>query len=302
MKNKNKRNIIIIVSISLLILLLLLALILGFNKRNNKEKDNYEDIIIKSAEAYFTDNYDQEETSINVLLVNKYIKEAYGYDTCTIIQNKDGNINLTKEVDCEKSNLFSVNPVIIINGKDTNGFKIDFNDWQQNNVNLSFDIKSGGSNNLKQEDIVKYTWLDLDGNVLGENKDILINNLEGVIDIRLNIQFKTFDFNKIFQLKVDNTAPLLVSSSMDNNFPIAYYVDNLAFNSVLYFASEKEVKEFDKTKFCIIQDEYESGKTYFIYSYANDFAGNESEISYLGKITIAPNNVVNGGSGTKKDK
>lgn len=301
--NKNKKKLIVFIIITFCIIIIssfLIYYFLFFKKNKLENEDSSEKIVLKGAEQYFIDNMDTYEVSIDALIKNKYLSNQYGYDNCNLITKKQDLIEITNIIDCEKSLEYTKYPVVLINGYDIDGYKVNINDWNKDNIKIVYEFKNNEESFYKEDDIINMTWFDLDGNILSESNELFANNINGITKVRLSLMFKDYNYNKTFTLKIDKKAPILKKTLVNNNFPYAYYEDDFAFNSVLYFESKKELKEFDKTKFCTIEKEYECGVMYYIYSYANDLAGNESEISFLGKYSYDCNsNVVTGGNKKK---
>ncbi|MEG0977568.1 MAG: hypothetical protein RSF02_03345 [Bacilli bacterium] len=279
----------LIIVIVLIILIVLFITFLTFYVRRNKEikNVNQELTLLDASKKYFFDN-DVFETSLETLFVNNYIDNYYEYNKCTIIKKEE--LKITDNIDCEKSANYSIYPVILVNAFNVDGNTVDLLEWHKNDVVIKFDFLETEHSKYKESDIKKVSWMDLDGNVLSNERDFYVKGVNGVTDIRLSIEFENLYYNKIFNIKIDDKAPILLNSSIINNYPFAFYEDDFLFDKVFYFASKYEINKFDKSMFSIKQINYNCGEDYFIYSYAKDLAGNESEISYLGKVSYVCNN------------
>lgn len=272
MKTKNK----IYVVCGAIIVGVIIGLVIYKNidhkpSENNKEKTE----LSKYFQDYYNDTL-ETEVSIEALLENGYITNT-NENICDIYVIDNDKIS-KKETDCDKSKELAKRPIIELITSDN--FKL--NEWNKNGGTIKVKLKNGGNSYYKEKDINSVEWYSIDGSVNSVNNELEITgNMNTTLNVMIN--FDDVSYVKETKVMVDVEAPIYKSSNLKDSFLVTYE-DNYFLNKKYYYFSENNDAP-NKSDFKDRIEDLACDKTYNVWSYATDMAGNESEIQYLGNYT-----------------
>lgn len=272
MKTKNK----IYVVCGAIIVGVIIGLVIYKNidhkpSENNKEKTE----LSKYFQDYYNDTL-ETEVSVEALLENGYITNT-NENRCNIYVIDNDKIN-KKETDCDKSKKLAKRPIIELITSDN--FKL--NEWNKNGGTIKVKLKNGGNSYYKEKDINSVEWYSIDGSINSVNNEIEItDNMNTTLNVMIN--FDDVSYVKETKVMVDVDAPIYKSSNLKDSFLVTYE-DNYFLNKKYYYFSENNEAP-NKSDFKDRLEDLACDKTYNVWSYATDMAGNESEIQYLGNYT-----------------
>lgn len=272
MKTKNK----IIVVCGAIIVGVIIGLVIYKNidhkpSENNKEKTE----LSKYFQDYYNDTL-ETEVSIEALLENGYISNT-NENICDIYVIDNDKIN-KKETDCDKSKELAKRPIIELITSDN--FKL--NEWNKNGGTIKVKLKNDGNSYYKEKDINSVEWYSIDGSVNSVSNELEItDNINTTLNVMIN--FDDVSYVKETKVMVDVEAPIYKSSNLKDSVLVTYE-DNYFLNKKYYYFSENNEAP-NKSDFKDRIDDLACDKTYNVWSYATDMAGNESEIQYLGNYT-----------------
>lgn len=226
-------------------------------------------------QAYYNDTL-ETEVSVEALLENGYISNT-NENRCNIYVIDNDKIN-KKETDCDKSKELAKRPIIEL--ITSNNFKL--NEWNKNGGTIKVKLKNGGNSYYKEKNINSVEWYSIDGSINSVNNEIEItDNMNTTLNVMIN--FDDVSYVKETKVMVDVEAPIYKSSNLKDSFLVTYE-DNYFLNKKYYYFSENNEAP-NKSDFKDRIDDLACDKTYNVWSYATDMAGNESEIQYLGNYT-----------------
>lgn len=226
-------------------------------------------------QAYYNDTL-ETEVSVEALLENGYITNT-NENICDIYVIDNDKIN-KKETDCDKSKKLAKRPIIEL--ITSNNFKL--NEWNKNGGTIKVKLKNGGNSYYKEKDINSVEWYSIDGSINSVNNEIEItDNMNTTLNVMIN--FDDVSYVKETKVMVDVDAPIYKSSNLKDSFLVTYE-DNYFLNKKYYYFSENNEAP-NKSDFKDRIEDLACDKTYNVWSYATDMAGNESEIQYLGNYT-----------------
>ena len=226
-------------------------------------------------QTYYNDTL-ETEVSVEALLENGYITNT-NENICDIYVIDNDKIN-KKETDCDKSKKLAKRPIIEL--ITSNNFKL--NEWNKNGGTIKVKLKNGGNSYYKEKDINSVEWYSIDGSINSVNNEIEItDNMNTTLNVMIN--FDDVSYVKETKVMVDVEAPIYKSSNLKDSF-LVIYEDNYFLNKKYYYFSENNEAP-NKSDFKDRIDDLACDKTYNVWSYATDMAGNESEIQYLGNYT-----------------
>lgn len=226
-------------------------------------------------QAYYNDTL-ENEVSVEALLENGYISNT-NENICDIYVIDNDKIN-KKETDCDKSKKLAKRPIIEL--ITSNNFKL--NEWNKNGGTIKVKLKNGGNSYYKEKDINSVEWYSIDGSINSVNNEIEItDNMNTTLNVMVN--FEDVSYVKETKVMVDVDAPIYKSSNLKDSFLVTFE-DNYFLNKKYYYFSENNEAP-NKSDFKDRIDDLACDKTYNVWSYATDMAGNESEIQYLGNYT-----------------
>lgn len=226
-------------------------------------------------QAYYNDTL-ENEVSVEALLENGYISNT-NENRCNIYVIDNDKIN-KKETDCDKSKELAKRPIIEL--ITSNNFKL--NEWNKNGGTIKVKLKNGGNSYYKEKNINSVEWYSIDGSINSVNNEIEItDNMNTTLNVMIN--FEDVSYVKETKVMVDVEAPIYKSSNLKDSFLVTYE-DNYFLNKKYYYFSENNEAP-NKSDFKDRIDDLACDKTYNVWSYATDMAGNESEIQYLGNYT-----------------
>lgn len=226
-------------------------------------------------QAYYNDTL-ETEVSVEALLENGYITNT-NENICDIYVIDNDKIN-KKETDCDKSKKLAKRPIIEL--ITSNNFKL--NEWNKNGGTIKVKLKNGGNSYYKEKDINSVEWYSIDGSINSVNNEIEItDNMNTTLNVMIN--FDDVSYVKETKVMVDVEAPIYKSSNLKDSFLVTFE-DNYFLNKKYYYFSENNEAP-NKSDFKDKIDDLACDKTYNVWSYATDMAGNESEIQYLGNYT-----------------
>lgn len=229
----------------------------------------------KYIQAYYNDTL-ENEVSVEALLENGYISNT-NENRCDIYVIDNDKIN-KKETDCDKSKELAKRPIIEL--ITSNNFKL--NEWNKNGGTIKVKLKNGGNSYYKEKNINSVEWYSIDGSINSVNNEIEItDNMNTTLNVMIN--FEDVSYVKETKVMVDVEAPIYKSSNLKDSFLVTYE-DNYFLNKKYYYFSENNEAP-NKSDFKDRIDDLACDKTYNVWSYATDMAGNESEIQYLGNYT-----------------
>lgn len=226
-------------------------------------------------QAYYNDTL-ENEVSVEALLENGYISNT-NENRCNIYVIDNDKIN-KKETDCDKSKELAKRPIIEL--ITSNNFKL--NEWNKNGGTIKVKLKNGGNSYYKEKNINSVEWYSIDGSINSVNNELEItDNMNTTLNVMIN--FDDVSYVKETKVMVDVDAPIYKSSNLKDSFLVTYE-DNFFLNKKYYYFSEKNEAP-NKSDFKDRIEDLACDKTYNVWSYATDMAGNESEIQYLGNYT-----------------
>ena len=226
-------------------------------------------------QAYYNDTL-ENEVSVEALLENGYISNT-NENRCNIYVIDNDKIN-KKETDCDKSKKLAKRPIIEL--ITSNNFKL--NEWNKNGGNIKVKLKNGGNSYYKEKNINSVEWYSIDGSINSVNNELEItDNMNTTLNVMIN--FDDVSYVKETKVMVDVDAPIYKSSNLKDSFLVTYE-DNFFLNKKYYYFSENNEAP-NKSDFKDRIEDLACDKTYNVWSYATDMAGNESEIQYLGNYT-----------------
>lgn len=272
MKTKNK----IYVVCGAIIVGVIIGLVIYKNidhkpSENNKEKTE----LSKYFQDYYNDTL-ETEVSVESLIENGYITNT-NENICDIYVIDNDKIN-KKETDCDKSKKLAKRPIIELITSDN--FKL--NEWNKNGGTIKVKLKNGGNSYYKEKDINSVEWYSIDGSINSVNNELEItDNMNTTLNVMIN--FDDVSYVKETKVMVDVDAPIYKSSNLKDSFLVTYE-DNYFLNKKYYYFSENNEAP-NKSDFKDRLEDLACDKTYNVWSYATDMAGNESEIQYLGNYT-----------------
>ena len=238
---------------------------------NNKEKTE----LSKYFQDYYNDTL-ETEVSIEALLENGYITNT-NENICDIYVIDNDKIS-KKETDCDKSKELAKRPIIELITSDN--FKL--NEWNKNGGTIKVKLKNGGNSYYKEKDINSVEWYSIDGSINSVNNELEItDNINTTLNVMIN--FDDVSYVKETKVMVDVEAPIYKSSNLKDSFLVTFE-DNYFLNKKYYYFSENNEAP-NKSDFKDRIEDLACDKTYNVWSYATDMAGNESEIQYLGNYT-----------------
>lgn len=226
-------------------------------------------------QAYYNDTL-ENEVSVEALLENGYISNT-NENRCDIYVIDNDKIN-KKETDCDKSKELAKRPIIEL--ITSNNFKL--NEWNKNGGTIKVKLKNGGNSYYKEKNINSVEWYSIDGSINSVNNELEItDNMNTTLNVMIN--FDDVSYVKETKVMVDVEAPIYKSSNLKDSFLVTYE-DNFFLNKKYYYFSENNEAP-NKSDFKDRIEDLACDKTYNVWSYATDMAGNESEIQYLGNYT-----------------
>lgn len=226
-------------------------------------------------QAYYNDTL-ETEVSVESLIENGYITNT-NENICDIYVIDNDKIN-KKETDCDKSKKLAKRPIIEL--ITSNNFKL--NEWNKNGATIKVKLKNGGNSYYKEKDINSVEWYSIDGSINSVNNELEItDNMNTTLNVMIN--FDDVSYVKETKVMVDVEAPIYKSSNLKDSFLVTYE-DNYFLNKKYYYFSENNEAP-NKSDFKDRIEDLACDKTYNVWSYATDTAGNESEIQYLGNYT-----------------
>lgn len=226
-------------------------------------------------QAYYNDTL-ENEVSVEALLENGYISNT-NENICDIYVIDNDKIN-KKETDCDKSKKLAKRPIIELITSNT--FKL--NEWNKNGGTIKVKLKNGGNSYYKEKDINSVEWYSIDGSINSVNNELEItDNMNTTLNVMIN--FDDVSYVKETKVMVDVDAPIYKSSNLKDSFLVTFE-DNYFLNKKYYYFSENNEAP-NKSDFKDRLEDLACDKTYNVWSYATDMAGNESEIQYLGNYT-----------------
>lgn len=226
-------------------------------------------------QAYYNDTL-ENEVSVEALLENGYISNT-NENRCNIYVIDNNKIN-KKETDCDKSKELAKRPIIEL--ITSNNFKL--NEWNKNGGTIKVKLKNGGNSYYKEKNINSVEWYSIDGSINSVNNELEItDNMNTTLNVMIN--FDDVSYVKETKVMVDVDAPIYKSSNLKDSFLVTYE-DNFFLNKKYYYFSENNEAP-NKSDFKDRIEDLACDKTYNVWSYATDMAGNESEIQYLGNYT-----------------
>lgn len=272
MKKINK----IIVVCGAIIVGVIIGLVIYINVGHSKsDVKQGETKLNEYIQAYYNDTL-ETEVSVESLIENGYITNT-NENICDIYVIDNDKIN-KKETDCDKSKKLAKRPIIEL--ITSNNFKL--NEWNKNGGTIKVKLKNGGNSYYKEKDINSVEWYSIDGSINSVNNEIEItDNMNTTLNVMIN--FDDVSYVKETKVMVDVEAPIYKSSNLKDSFLVTYE-DNYFLNKKYYYFSENNEAP-NKSDFKDRLEDLACDKTYNVWSYATDMAGNESEIQYLGNYT-----------------
>lgn len=259
---------------------IIVGVIIGFVIYKNidyksSEKIYEETKLSKYLQDYYNDTL-ETEVSVEALLENGYITNT-NENRCNIYVIDNDKIN-KKETDCDKSKKLAKRPIIEL--ITSNNFKL--NEWNKNGGTIKVKLKNDGNSYYKEKDINSVEWYSIDGSVNSVSNELEItDNINTTLNVMIN--FEDVSYVKETKVMVDVEAPIYKSSNLKDSFLVTYE-DNYFLNKKYYYFSENNEAP-NKSDFKDRIEDLACDKTYNVWSYATDMAGNESEIQYLGNYT-----------------
>ncbi len=272
MKKINK----IIVVCGAIIVGVIIGLVIYINVGHSKsDVKQGETKLNEYIQAYYNDTL-ETEVSVESLIENGYITNT-NENICDIYVIDNDKIN-KKETDCDKSKKLAKRPIIEL--ITSNNFKL--NEWNKNGGTIKVKLKNGGNSYYKEKDINSVEWYSIDGSINSVNNELEItDNMNTTLNVMIN--FDDVSYVKETKVMVDVEAPIYKSSNLKDSFLVTFE-DNYFLNKKYYYFSENNEAP-NKSDFKDRLEDLACDKTYNVWSYATDMAGNESEIQYLGNYT-----------------
>ena len=272
MKKINK----IIVVCGAIIVGVIIGLVIYINVGHSKSDVKQEETKLNEyIQAYYNDTL-ETEVSVESLIENGYITNT-NENICDIYVIDNDKIN-KKETDCDKSKKLAKRPIIEL--ITSNNFKL--NEWNKNGGTIKVKLKNGGNSYYKEKDINSVEWYSIDGSINSVNNELEItDNMNTTLNVMIN--FDDVSYVKETKVMVDVEAPIYKSSNLKDSFLVTFE-DNYFLNKKYYYFSENNEAP-NKSDFKDRLEDLACDKTYNVWSYATDMAGNESEIQYLGNYT-----------------
>lgn len=272
MKTKNKIYVVCGAIIVGVIIGLVIYINVGHSQSNVKQGETK---LNEYIQAYYNDTL-ETEVSVESLIENGYITNT-NENICDIYVIDNDKIN-KKETDCDKSKKLAKRPIIEL--ITSNNFKL--NEWNKNGGTIKVKLKNGGNSYYKEKDINSVEWYSIDGSINSVNNELEItDNMNTTLNVMIN--FDDVSYVKETKVMVDVEAPIYKSSNLKDSFLVTYE-DNYFLNKKYYYFSENNEAP-NKSDFKDRLEDLACDKTYNVWSYATDMAGNESEIQYLGNYT-----------------
>ncbi len=272
MKTKNKIMVVCGAIIVGVIIGLVIYINVGHSQSDVKQGETK---LNEYIQAYYNDTL-ENEVSVEALLENGYISNT-NENRCNIYVIDNDKIN-KKETDCDKSKELAKRPIIEL--ITSNNFKL--NEWNKNGGTIKVKLKNGGNSYYKEKNINSVEWYSIDGSINSVNNELEITgNMNTTLNVMIN--FDDVSYVKETKVMVDVEAPIYKSSNLKDSFLVTYE-DNYFLNKKYYYFSENNEAP-NKSDFKDRIDDLACDKTYNVWSYATDMAGNESEIQYLGNYT-----------------
>lgn len=272
MKTKNKIYVVCGAIIVGVIIGLVIYINVGHSQSDVKQGETK---LNEYIQAYYNDTL-ETEVSVEALLENGYITNT-NENICDIYVIDNDKIN-KKETDCDKSKKLAKRPIIEL--ITSNNFKL--NEWNKNGGTIKVKLKNGGNSYYKEKDINSVEWYSIDGSINSVNNEIEItDNMNTTLNVMIN--FDDVSYVKETKVMVDVEAPIYKSSNLKDSFLVTYE-DNYFLKKKYYYFSENNEAP-NKSDFKDRLEDLACDKTYNVWSYATDMAGNESEIQYLGNYT-----------------
>lgn len=252
----------------IIILIIIITLYLGINCLIKYYNQKLEKDFITSANN-FTDKYFLKSVSGELLLKNNIISSKYKKFKCANVLG--GVITY----DCNKADDQVKYPWLA-----TSYYENDELVGYKSTLNSQDTIK------LKLFNVGNYEFKGIyyKNELISSEEEIKINN---------NMQSGTYkyyynDTNIEFTLNIDNEAPVLIKSEINNNKINVLYTDNNDFTTYYYYAKEKN-KDVNEDNFISSEIKFNcyndiNENTYYLYTYAKDISGNKSSITYVGEI------------------
>ena len=272
MKKINK----IIVVCGAIIVGVIIGLVIYINVGHSKsDVKQGETKLNEYIQAYYNDTL-ETEVSVESLIENGYITNT-NENICDIYVIDNDKIN-KKETDCDKSKKLAKRPIIEL--ITSNNFKL--NEWNKNGGTIKVKLKNGGNSYYNEKDINSVEWYSIDGSINSVNNELEItDNMNTTLNVMIN--FDDVSYVKETKVMVDVEAPIYKSSNLKDSFLVTFE-DNYFLNKKYYYFSENNEAP-NKSDFKDRLEDLACDKTYNVWSYATDMAGNESEIQYLGNYT-----------------
>lgn len=272
MKTKNKIYVVCGAIIVGVIIGLVIYINVGHSQSDVKQGETK---LNEYIQAYYNDTL-ENEVSVEALLENGYITNT-NENICDIYVIDNDKIS-KKETDCDKSKELAKRPIIELITSDN--FKL--NEWNKNGGTIKVKLKNDGNSYYKEKDINSVEWYSIDGSVNSVSNELEItDNINTTLNVMIN--FDDVSYVKETKVMVDVEAPIYKSSNLKDSVLVTYE-DNYFLNKKYYYFSENNEAP-NKSDFKDRIDDLACDKTYNVWSYATDMAGNESEIQYLGNYT-----------------
>lgn len=274
-----KRNLVIIL---IVLIIIFIVSIVGYFVLNNIHYSN----IKKGASSWYKDhNGEYDKTTIGALYENGYINNNKSLIVkknlnCRVINFNNEKVSISKEYDCNLNDKMKVIPTMNVKFLNDNNFSFDSGDWIGNyRVSLNF------KNDLYNDDDISSIKFYGPYDIILENNVIMNDYIDG--DYVIEVCFKNNTCtHKDVVLRVDTTAPIYNSSNVNDNYFEALYSDEESgVRDVYYYISESDTPPEDISLFS--KKEYlkfEKDKEYNVFSIAYNYAGINSDISYIGKV------------------
>lgn len=274
-----KKRIYIFIAVLIVVVLMFLVILIIFKNKTQNEEIKLSEEIQEKIEKYF-DESETHITSVSALIENGYIDKNTKIDKCIIFESTSSGIK--ERSDCQESERIAKKPIIVIDS--TNNF--NFNGWNKTGTTLSYSIKTGGSNNYKEDDILKSYWVDQETDKRFDINKLTIESVNINKLYSLNIEFKDgYKYQKIFGVSIDTEVPVLSSKVIEYNAIWSYY-DDFSGTPKIYYAMTLDNIEPSRSDMKLDNNfNLDCNKTYHAWSYAIDSAGNESSVDYLGEYT-----------------
>ncbi len=238
---------------------------------NNQEETK----LSKYFQEYYNDTL-ENEISVEALLENGYISNT-NEDKCNIYVIDNNKVN-KKETNCDKAKELAKRPIIELITSEN----FELNEWNKNGGSIKIKFKNGGNSYYKESNIKSVEWFSDDNSINSFDNVLEIN---GNINTTLNllVNFDDVSYVKKTKVMVDTEAPVYKSSSLTKGITVSYEDNYLLNKTYYYFSLDNEIP--NKDSFSDGIENVDCDKVYYVWSYATDMAGNESDIQYLGDYT-----------------